>query len=132
MPKNILLIEDSPTQAAKSKMTLEAKGYSVTIATDGKKGLEKATDVLPDLIVLDVYLPDLNGFDVCKQLKNNLTVRGIPVIMFSNENKLSNMTAAYNVGADYYVVKGQEGERVLLVLVETIFTRMARRMRISA
>jgi DNA-binding response OmpR family regulator len=132
MPKNILLVEDSPTQAAKSKMALEAKGYTVMIAGDGKRGLEKAADFLPDLIVLDVYLPDLNGFDVCKQLKNNLTVRGIPVIMFSNENKLSNMTAAYNVGADYYVVKGQEGDRVLLVLVETIFTRMARRMRISA
>jgi DNA-binding response OmpR family regulator len=132
MPKNILLIEDSPTQAAKSKMALEAKGYSVVVASDAKKGLEKAVDYLPDLIVLDVYLPDMNGFDVCKQLKNNLSVRGIPVIMFSNENKLSNMTAAYNVGADYYVVKGQEGERVLLVLIETIFTRMARRMRISA
>lgn len=132
MPKRILLVEDSPTQAAKSKIVLESKGYQVSIASNGTEGLQKAAELLPDLIVLDVYLPDLNGFDVCQQLKNNLSVRSIPVIMFSNENKLSNMTTAYNVGADYYVVKGQEGERVLLLLIETIFTRISRRMKVSA
>lgn len=132
MPKHILLVEDSPTQAAKSKIVLEGKGYQVSVASNGQEGLQKAAELLPDLIVLDVYLPDLNGFDVCQQLKNTMAVRSIPVIMFSNENKLSNMTTAYNVGADYYVVKGQEGERVLLLLIETIFTRISRRMKVSA
>jgi DNA-binding response OmpR family regulator len=126
MPKKILIVEDSPTQAMKTKFVLEGKGYEVTIATNGESGIETAGVFNPDLIVLDVYLPILGGFEVCKQLKGNIQLRTIPVIMFSNENKLKNMITAYEVGADYYVVKGDEGERVLTLLIETVFTRMSR------
>lgn len=128
MPKKVLIIEDSPTQAYKTQMMLEARGYDVHLAFDGNEGVTKTQQVRPDLIVLDVYLPELSGFEVCKILKSNLQSRTIPVIMFSNENKLKNMVNAYEMGADYYVVKGDEGERVLTLLIETVFTRMSRRM----
>ena len=128
MAKKVLIVEDSPTQAVKTKLMLEAKNYEVDIAGDGEQGLEKAAQIKPDLIVLDVYLPTMSGFDVCKQLKSDMQLRAIPVIMFSNENKLKNMVTAYEMGADYYVVKGDEGERVLTLLIETVFTRISRRM----
>lgn len=128
MAKKVLIVEDSPTQAAKTKFVLESKGYKVFLAADGSEGITQADAVQPDLIVLDVYLPKLSGFEVCKLLKSNLQLRGIPIIMFSNENKLKNMVTAYEMGADYYVVKGEEGERVLTLLIETVFTRMSRRM----
>lgn len=128
MAKKVLIVEDSPTQAVKTKFVLEAKGYKVFLAADGSEGITQADVVQPDLIVLDVYLPKLSGFEVCKLLKSNLQLRGIPIIMFSNENKLKNMVTAYEMGADYYVVKGDEGERVLTLLIETVFTRMSRRM----
>lgn len=128
MAKKVLIVEDSPTQAVKTRLVLEGKGYKVFVAADGNEGIEKAAELQPDLIVLDVYLPRLSGFEVCKLLKSNLNLRGIPIIMFSNENKLKNMVTAYEMGADYYVVKGEEGERVLTLLIETVFTRMSRRM----
>jgi PleD family two-component response regulator len=126
--KKVLIVEDSPTQAIKTKQILEGKGYEVYLAAEGNEGIGKATELKPDLIVLDIYLPTISGFEVCKILKSNLPLRSIPVIMFSNENKLKNMVTAYEMGADYYVVKGDEGERVLTLLIETVFTRMSRRM----
>lgn len=128
MAKKVLIVEDSPTQALKTKIILEAKNYEVFIAGDGEEGSAKAGEIKPDLIVLDVYLPSMSGFDVCKQLKADMHLRAIPIIMFSNENKLKNMVTAYEMGADYYVVKGDEGERVLTLLIETVFTRISRRM----
>jgi len=128
MAKKILIVEDSPTQAGKTKFILENKGYEVTIALSGEDGLEQAAKIRPDLIVLDVHLPNLSGFEVCKTLKSNLALRSIPIIMFSSENKLRNMVSAYEMGADYYVVKSEEGERVLTLLIETVFTRMLRRV----
>lgn len=128
MSKKVLLVEDSPTQAEKTKGILEEKNYQVFLASNGQEGLEKALTLKPDLIVLDVYLPGIDGFEVCKQLKADLQLRSIPVIMFSNESKLTNMVTAYETGADYYVVKGDEGERVLSLLIETVFTRISRRI----
>ncbi len=128
MAKKILIIEDSATQALKTKFILEGKGFEVDIATSGEDGIVRANKTRPDLIVLDVYLPNLSGFEVCKALKNNLDLRSVPIIMFSTENKLKNMVTAYEMGADYYVVKGDEGERVLTLLIDTVFTRIARRL----
>lgn len=128
MTKKILVVEDSKTQAVKTKLMLEDLGYQVIIAVDGPEGLIKVQQEQLDLIVLDVYLPTISGFDVCKKLKSDLQSRSIPVIMFSNENKLKNMVNAYEMGADYYVVKSDEGERVLTLLIETVFTRKSHRM----
>ena len=128
MSKKVLIIEDSPTQTARLRISLEAKGYGVVVATDGESGLALVARLRPDLIVLDVYLPGMSGFDICKTLKATLDSRNIPVIMFSTENKLKNMVTAYETGADYYVVKSDEGERVLMLLIDTVFTRMSRRM----
>ncbi len=127
MAKKVLIVEDSPTQALKTKLLLEKRNYEVFVAQDGRDGIAMTHQLRPDLIVLDVYLPKLSGFEVCKLLKSDLLLRSIPVIMFSNENKLKNMVNAYEMGADYYVVKGEEGERVLTLLIETVFTRIARR-----
>lgn len=132
MARRILVIEDSKTQAIKTKLMLENLGYQVSIAFDGPEGLLKTQQEHPDLIVLDVYLPTISGFDVCRKLKSDLQSRSIPVIMFSNENKLKNMVNAYEMGADYYVVKSDEGERVLTLLIETVFTRrIQRRAKVS-
>src|SRR3569623_599959 len=97
MAKKVLIVEDSPTQAVKTRFVLEGKGNKVSLAADGNEGMEKAAELQPDLIVLDVYLPKLSGFEVCKLLKSNLDLRSIPIIMFSHENKLKNMVTAYEM-----------------------------------
>lgn len=124
MAKRILLVEDSLTQAIKTKLALDSKGYIVEIATDGEKGLAMATQNRPNLIILDMNLPKLTGLEICKILKNDLNLRGTTIIMFSQENKPRIITSAYEVGADYFVTKSEESEVLLTSLIETLFARM--------
>ena len=124
MVKKILVVENT---AAHSTLSLEASNYELLEARNASEGLSKALDEKPHLVLIDTELPDLSGFELCKRLRSFLELKKIPVIIFSTENKLRNMVTAYEMGADYYIVKGDEGDRVLTLLIETIFTRLSRR-----
>lgn len=103
---NILVVDDEPEIATLVKRILEAEGHKVTTACDGEMALAAVRASLPDVVLLDLNLPKMNGFEVCKLLKSDDATRAIPVIM---------LTAAYpgvedaarglNAGADEYVVK---------------------------
>jgi DNA-binding response OmpR family regulator len=71
-------------------------------------------------------LPDLNGIEVCKKLKHTLHLHLTPILVYSVESNLQNMVRAYEAGADYYVVKDEESNKVLQLLIETIFKRKGR------
>lgn len=131
MSKRILIVEDSISQAVYLEHYFQMQGYEVAVVYTGGAVLSAAENYSPDLIVLDYQLPDLTGIEVCKNLKRNLNLRLIPVIMYSAESKLPNMVRAYEVGADYYVVKDEESNRVLQVLIETVFNRRAKRLEIA-
>ena len=133
MAKQLLLIEDSPTQAAFFKSHFENNNYQVITAIDGESGIEWLQDCKakgqpqPHLIVLDYLLPGEDGLAVCKRLKNDMVLRPIPILMYSAEKSLHNMTLAYEAGADYYVVKGgEDGQRHLELVIDAIFIRQAR------
>ncbi len=132
MAKKVLIIEDSPTQAAKMRLDFEQRNFLIDSAISGKEGLVKALLFSPDVIVLDLQLPDITGFEVCRRLKKDFNLRNIPVVMFSADNTPRNMVTAYESGADYYVVKGQEGDTVLQTLINTILIRRSRLARLSA
>jgi two-component system phosphate regulon response regulator PhoB len=121
--RKVLLVEDSATQAAKTRLDLEARGFMVEVACDGTSALSRVEQWQPDVIILDYLLPDINGIEVCRTLKRNPIYRTIPIVVFSIENKLRNMTMAYSAGADSYVVKGREGESILEILIDTILAR---------
>lgn len=135
MAKTLLLVEDSPTQAAKIRFNLEAKGYAVIIAGNGQVALKSAGDEenKPTLIILDYNLPDMKGVEVCRKLKADSFTRSIPVIMYSAEHGLRTMSEAYNAGADYYVVKEAEGAggNGLELVVEATMAKLARRARVA-
>lgn len=78
--KKILFVEDEPDQVIMIKTRLEANGYEVITANDGLTGLQYAEDKRPDLILLDIVLPGLDGVEVCKRLKANEKTKHIPVI----------------------------------------------------
>ena len=124
MVKKILVVENTTARPA---LSLEASNYELLEARNASEGLSKALDEKPHLVLIDTELPDLSGFELCKRLRSYLELKKIPVIIFSTENKLRNMVTAYEMGADYYIVKGDEGDRVLTLLIETIFTRLSRR-----
>jgi DNA-binding response OmpR family regulator len=102
----ILVIEDDASIRLGLEDTLKAKGYEVAVATRGQAGLELAERVRPDLIILDIMLPDLDGFEVCRRLKNP---RGgmpeVPIIMLSARGAELDRVRGLELGADDYVTK---------------------------
>jgi len=106
MTSRILVIEDDASIRLGLEDTLKAKGYEVAVATRGQAGLELAERSRPDLIILDIMLPDLDGFEVCRRLKNP---RGgmpeVPIIMLSARGAELDRVRGLELGADDYVTK---------------------------
>ncbi len=105
MALEALLIEDSKTQAAQIKDTLESVGLQVRVAYDGPDGLRDAVENPPALIVLDVKLPTMDGFQVCRRLKRNPTTQDIPIIMLTEKADPKATMSGLRAGADDYIPK---------------------------
>lgn len=103
---DILLIEDSPSQGLQIQLLLQRAGFSVRIATDGVQGWRQAHSNPPRLVLLDVNLPTLDGFQVLTRLKRDRSTSNIPVIILSTSNHVSDVERAITLGTDDYWVKG--------------------------
>ena len=101
-------------------MTLSKKGYAVIVAVDGEDALSKARDQRPDLILLDVIMPKLGGFEVLTRLKEDPATRDIPVIMLSNLGESSDVREAIERGARAYLVKSSVRPEQLAATVAEI------------
>jgi len=127
MPKKILLIDDDPDLVNAVRMILESKNYKVAAAFGGVEGLEKAKSENPDLIVLDVMMPDKDGYTVCKELKSDPRLRRIPVILLTAVvSHISTTRFTQQMGmeteADDYMDKPVEPD-VLVKRIETLLTK---------
>lgn len=108
MKHHILLIEDDPMLTELYQTKLEMDGFQTTIATDGETGLKQAKKLKPDLILLDIMLPKLNGFAVLKELKGNRGTAAIPVIVLTNlggEKADNDKKLSLSLGASQFLVK---------------------------
>ncbi len=103
MPEKILICDDEPDVVAGLEHTLAEQGYQVLSALNGKEGLQKVLEEAPDFIVLDVMMPEMNGFEVCKELRR----RGVktPVIMLTAKDTEEEKVRGLEAGADDYVTK---------------------------
>lgn len=101
----ILVVDDSPTEVHILKKILEKQGYSIIEAKDGKEGVEAAIRSHPDLILMDVVMPVLNGFQATRQLKNNEQTADIPVIMVTTKDQKTDINWGMRQGANEYLVK---------------------------
>jgi two-component system, OmpR family, alkaline phosphatase synthesis response regulator PhoP len=117
----ILIVEDDVAIAFGLERNLRFEGYEVLVATDGEKGLELAIDGRPDLIILDIMLPKVNGYEICQTLRKN----GIatPVIFLSAKNREVDKVTGLDLGGDDYITK-PFGLRELLARVKTILRRV--------
>ena len=111
MQNKILLIEDEPQIASFISRGLQREGYSVSTATDGESGLEKAFGELPDLIILDVMLPGIDGLTVCRQIRD--AEMQTPVLMLTAKDAVPDRVAGLEAGADDYLVKPFAFEELL-------------------
>lgn len=121
--KNILLVDDDPDFVEAVKVILEKGGYNVTTAYDGKEGLEAVAEKLPDLIVLDVMMPVMNGHEACAKLKGDDKTASIPIILLTAvADRVTTSTYTHRdmleSEADDYIPKPVTPED-LLALIET-------------
>ena len=103
--KTVLLVDDEKDLVDILTLRFQADGYEVIQALDGKEGLEKAKSEKPDMIILDVMMPKLNGYQVCKELKQDAKYKHIPIIMLTAKAQESDKFWGMETGADDYVTK---------------------------
>jgi len=111
--KKILLVEDEKVLMETVTLRLEDNGYEVISAYDGFKGLEKAKKEKPDLIILDLMLPKMDGYKVCGLLKADTRYNKIPIIMFTARAQESDKKMGKEVGANAYITKPFEPQLLL-------------------
>lgn len=105
MSKKILLIEDEPDILKTTRLFLEAEGFIVSTSSDGMDGLAQARSQSPDLIVMDIMLPKLDGYKICRMLKFDEKYKNIPVVFFTARTQDSDELMSKEVCADAYIRK---------------------------
>lgn len=105
MKSKILVVDDEPDAVEMLEFNLKSAGYDVVTAADGEEALEKARSVLPNLIVLDLMLPEVDGMEVCKILRRDQRTSGIPIIMLTAKAAEIDRVLGLELGADDYVTK---------------------------
>jgi DNA-binding response OmpR family regulator len=111
--KRILAVDDEPDLLEMLKMRLEANNYDVLTAYDGQEGLEKARNEKPDLIILDLMLPKIDGYKVCGLLKKDARYKDIPIIIFSAKAQEGDIKLGQELGAEAYITKPFEPQVLL-------------------
>jgi len=124
MPR-ILIIDDDPAILELVSINLDMAGYEVCKASDGVKGQAMAMQLLPDLVILDLMLPNVDGFTVCQRLRRNDRTADIPVLMLTALSGIKDKVEGFNAGADDYLTKPFEIEE-LLARVRSLLRRTNR------
>jgi DNA-binding response OmpR family regulator len=118
--KRILVVDDEADLIEMVALRLQANDYEVLTAIDGQEGLDKARQEKPDLIILDLMLPKMDGYKVCRMLKFDEKFKQIPIILFTARAQEADLKLGEEVGADAYLTKPFEPEILLAKIKELI------------
>jgi len=118
--KEILLLEDSEIQAKTLIELLSKRGYSIIHAKNGIEGLYILMESMPNVIISDIWMPKMNGYEFCSSIKNDSKYRNLPVILLTSLSSIQDIIKGLNAGADYYITKPYN-ENILLMLLDNIF-----------
>lgn len=102
--RKILLVDDSETVLQMEQMIL-AENYELILARDGEEGVAKALATRPDLILMDVVMPKMDGFEAVKKLRDNAQTRAVPIVMVTSKGEMESMEAGYENGCSDYILK---------------------------
>ncbi len=105
MSKKILIADDEPNIVISLDFLMQRSGYQVRLAANGDEALRQITEFHPDLILLDIMLPQKNGFEVCQKIRENPAWNGIKVVMLTAKGQESEVTKGLALGADAYITK---------------------------
>ena len=124
--KEILIIEDDDDARTMYGIMLRSLGYDVAEATSGSEGVKRARGRVPDLIILDVMMPDLDGFEVCRELRSDPAFHRVPIIFLTALDAIDDRVKGYTTGGDDFITKGQVEYRELGVRIKAALNRTAR------
>ena len=121
--KTVLVVDDSTPQREMIKELLQASGMIVSVASDGEQAVAVALEIIPDMIVLDVVMPNMNGYEVCRMLKSNPKTQAVPVILCSSKSENFDRLWGMRQGAVAYICKPfKPGE--LVSTIEELFAKL--------
>lgn len=113
MPKKILLVDDSETILQMERMILQQDRYEVVTARDGQEGVIKALELKPDLILMDVIMPRLDGFAAVRRLRENPDTSRVPIVMVTSKAQAESMETGYESGCSDYIIKPIDGMELI-------------------
>ena len=122
MPKKIVVIEDNKTNIKLIRYQLEAAGFEINVEETGNAGLKTIRNQKPDMIILDIGLPDIDGFEVCKTLRNDAITKDYPIIMLTAKGDDRDKIEGLSLGADDYITKPYNAEELIL-RINNLLTR---------
>lgn len=125
--RNVLVIEDDSAIAEVLEYNLEREGYDVERSSDGRDGLRVARSTTPDLVILDLMLPGIDGIEICRELRADKSTRHIPILMLTAKSEETDQIIGFSVGADDYVTKPFS----VKVLMQRVRVLMSRRLKTS-
>ena len=105
MSKRILIVDDEPNIVISLEFLMKREGFETEVAADGEAALEALARDRPDLVVLDVMLPRMNGFEVCRQIRSNPDSRDLKILMLTAKGRETEVARGLGLGADAYVTK---------------------------
>lgn len=103
--KKVLIVEDEESLLKLESILLTSKGYEVKGVSNGQAALDAFAEERPDLVLLDIMLPEIDGFEVCRRIKENPETKDIPVVMLTAKKSRKDMARGEKVGADWYITK---------------------------
>jgi len=118
MPQKIVLVEDEELIANLLEKKLKEEGYEVIVARDGEEGLAKIKEARPDLILLDIIMPKMGGFEVMEEISKNEELRKIPIIVISNSGQPVELKRAKELGAKDWLIKTEFDPKEVLEKVK--------------
>ncbi|STQ89770.1 response regulator [Iodobacter fluviatilis] len=121
-PSTLLIIDDSATNLTMLSSLLQSQ-YKVKVAINGEKGLRLAKTSPPDLILLDIMMPVMDGFEVCIQLKKDPSTTHIPIIFLSGKNEITDEEKCRQIGAAGYIVKPIDPDTLLLSIQQQLLKK---------
>lgn len=114
MSKKILVIDDEKDFVRVIKQTLTNEGYEVITAFNGKEALEKVRNEAPNLMILDINMPVIDGYEVCKKLRKDPLYKRLPIIMLTVRKDIEDQVKGMKLGSDEYMIKPFDPEELLL------------------
>lgn len=119
LKQTVLIVEDE-ISIAKAQELILSERYNVHLAHDGEAGLEKAKDIKPDIVVLDIMMPKLSGYEVCRAIRNDARLAATKIVMVTAKNQDKDEALGMDLGADDYIMKPFEPEELLHVVSQVL------------